>query len=189
MPRFERVARIFLLLLLLGGALYSFSTKSSLIKAAPLSAIPGSVINIPVGGFDVPWVVSSYQDNGYVLVMAMNNICGISGSYDQTFGCIDANGDYASTNGTSWNSGMNNTGPVLCTTNANSGYCNQITAFPKSRNYFIAMDSIYYYFPATIGGLPKEDVIRAYATLTSSQNSGWHQMKNRPRRSVREMVN
>jgi len=110
---------------------------------------PGSVINIPVGGTDVPWVISDYLDNGHALIMAMTNMCTLPGNPAE---CRDEAGNLNAW-GTVW--GISTTGiddENRCAQNP-GGRC----------LYFTQMDNIWNVMgdaSGNIAGVPKADVVR-----------------------------
>lgn len=109
----------------------------------------GKVINIPVGGNNVPWIISGYNDGDYSMVMAMTNICTLPGN---PAGCVNSAGSPSAT-GTVWN--------LTAGTTTSNNNCTQGTG--GACNYFTQMTNIWNTLgdsSGNIAGQPKVGVVR-----------------------------
>ena len=123
-----------------------------------LACLAGKVINIPVGGVDVPWVISGYYDDGYSMVMAMENLCELVGN---PIACVNFLGD-ATNIGSVWNAGADSWFTDSCRSNMpNFGRCNLLEPTSlKTNNFLTQMSRVFNALPTTIGGIDRDNAIR-----------------------------
>jgi hypothetical protein len=149
----KKFAKVIYALALAGCVLLAPLSPTLLVSAATAvsvvdSSVTGKVVNLPIAGTNVNWVITANQENSHVMLVSLENVCKIS-----AVGCTLASGS-TSVNYAVWNgdaAGLNCASGV--------GYCNQIVTFPKTYNYLQQMTNVYANLPATIGGIAKNSVI------------------------------
>jgi hypothetical protein len=145
------------------------SPITSSVSAASITdpSIKGRVVNLPIAGTPVKWVITNNQEDGYVMLVSLNNVCGL-GNLGTTLGCTDATNSETS-GGTAWNSNGGN--------NNNAGYTASMTN---------VLTAIYNNLPNTIAGFGKGDIILNKSWdmdgfyTTGARSDGYNSPNTRP---------